>query len=120
MNNVQLIGRITKDIELRQTASGTAVTRFTVAVDRRKKDTGTDFVRCSAFGKTAELMEKYVSKGDRLGVVGHIKTGSYERDGQKVYTVDVIAESVEFLEPRKQDAPAIDDFDYDQYNRFDQ
>lgn len=106
MNNVQLVGRITKDIELRYTASQTAVTRFTVAVDRRKRDTGADFVRCSAFGKTAELMAQYVHKGDRIGVVGHIKTGSYERDGQKVYTVDVIAESVEFLEPKHATEPS--------------
>lgn len=123
MNNVQLVGRITKDVELRQTASGTAVTRFTVAVDRRKRDTGADFIRCSAFGKTAELMAQYVNKGDRIGVEGHIKTGSYERDGQKVYTVDVIAESVEFLEPKKNAAPAApatDDFNYGQYYGYEQ
>ena len=100
MNKVELVGRTTKDLEVRNTQSGTAVVRFTVAVNRRKKDDGADFISCVAFGKTAENMGKYVHKGDMVGVSGRIQTGSYEKDGQKVYTTDVIADEVEFLQTK--------------------
>lgn len=97
MNQVNLIGRITKEIEVRYTAqTQTAVCRFTLAVNRRKKDEA-DFISCQAWGKTAELMEKYVKKGDRIRITGRIETGSYEKDGKKVYTTDVIVEELEFL-----------------------
>ena len=102
MNSVQLIGRLTKDVEERRTQSGGAVAYITLAVDRRKKDAGADFIRCTAFNKVAELLGQYVSKGDRIGVTGHIKTGSYEKDGRRVYTTDVIIDSLDFLESRKQ------------------
>ena len=102
MNSVQLIGRLTKDVEERRTPSGAAVAYITLAVDRRKKDAGADFIRCTAFNKIAELLGQYVCKGDRIGVTGHIKTGSYEKDGRSVYTTDVIIDSLDFLEPRKQ------------------
>ncbi len=102
MNKVMLIGRLTKDPEVRYTnASQTAVARFSLAIDRGKKangeDAGTDFPTVVAFGKTAELIEKYVSKGQQIAVEGRIQTGSYERDGVKHYTTDVVAERVEFL-----------------------
>lgn len=100
MNKVHLIGRTTKDIELRYTTQGTAVARFTLAVNRRKKEDGTqeaDFISCIAWSKTAEIMDKYVHKGDQVGVVGRIQTGSYEKDGHKVYTTDVVVEELEFL-----------------------
>ena len=100
MNKAQLIGRITKDIELRQTQSGLSVTKFTIAVNRRKKDDGADFINCTAWSKTAENMEKYVHKGDRIGIVGRIQTGSYEKDGHKVYTTEVVVEELEFLEKK--------------------
>jgi len=102
MNTVNLIGRLTKEVEERRTPSGAAVAYITLAVDRRKKDSGADFIRCTAFNKTAELLSQYVSKGDRIGIVGHIKTGSYEKNGQRFYTTDVIIDSLDFLEPRKQ------------------
>ena len=97
MNTVQLIGRLTKDIELRYAKENMAVARFTLAVNRFKRDAGADFISCIAFGKTAELMDKYVGKGSQIGIVGRIQTGSFEKDGKKVYTTDVIADQVEFL-----------------------
>ena len=108
MNTVILIGRTTKETELRYTQNQTAVARFTVAVDRRDKDGGTDFISCVAFGKTAENMHKYVRKGNRVAVNGRIQTGSYtNKDGQKVYTTDIIANNVEFIEskPKEQREP---------------
>ena len=105
MNKVVLIGRLTKDPELRFAAgSGTAVTNFTLAVNRpRGKDgqTSADFINCVAFGKTAEFLEKYFKKGMAIGLTGHIQTGSYtNKDGQKVYTTDVIVEETEFVESK--------------------
>ena len=108
MNSVNLIGRTTKDIEIRYTqGSGTAVVKFTLAVDRGKNQNGekiTDFISCQAWGKIAEILGKYVKKGNRIGMTGHIETGSYKnKDGLKIYTTDVIAEKIEFLE--KMDSP---------------
>lgn len=104
MNKCIIIGRLTKDIDVRSSQSGTSVAKFTVAVDRRTKEKETDFINCTAFGKTAEVLQKYVRKGHRIGIVGHIQTGSYEKDGHKVYTTDVIVDEIEFLE-KKEDAP---------------
>lgn len=102
MNNVNLIGRLTKDIELRYTQSNMAVARFILAIDEgfgeKKK---TNFISCLAFGKTAENMEKFVGKGQRIALQGRITTGQYEKDGQKHYTSDVIADRVEFIESRE-------------------
>lgn len=102
MNKVIIVGRLTRDAETRysQGENSTAVSRFTVAVDRRKKDSGTDFIGCVSFGKTAEFMEKYGKKGTKFICEGRIQTGSYEKDGQKVYTTDVVVESVEFAESK--------------------
>lgn len=103
MNNVVLIGRITRDPELRYTA-GTqmAVATMTVAIDRPVKAGGerqTDFPRVTVFGKQAENCEKYLTKGKLVGVQGRLQTGSYtDKDGKTVYTTDVIADRVEFLE----------------------
>lgn len=97
MNHVNLIGRVTRDVEVRYTQDNTAVARFTLAVDRRKKDEA-DFISCIAFGKTAELIGKYISKGRQVGVGGRIQTGSYtNREGQKVYTTDVVVDDVTFI-----------------------
>lgn len=102
MNHVVLIGRTTKDIELRYSQNGNmAIARFSLAVDRMSKDKGTDFISCIAFGKTAELLEKYVPKGRKVAVQGHIQTGSYEKDGHKVYTTDVIVDRMEFCESKQ-------------------
>lgn len=107
MNSVQLVGRLTKDPDIRYTEGGTSIARFTVAVDRRfsrDSESSADFISCAAFGKTAEFMEKYFYKGKRIGLNGRIQTGSYtNKDGQKVYTTDVIAENVEFVESKGAD-----------------
>ena len=103
MNSVSLIGRLTKDPDVRYgAASQTAVARFTIAIDRGKdrngEDRGTDFPSIVCFGKTAELCEKYLGKGRLVGIQGRIQTGSYEKDGRKVYTTEVLADRVEFLD----------------------
>lgn len=104
MNKCSLVGRLTRDIDLRYTTGATqmAVGRFSLAVSRKGKDKGADFISCVAFGKAAETLEKYVKKGHRLGIVGHIQTGSYDhKDGYKVYTTDVIVDEFFFLEAAK-------------------
>ena len=103
MNEVILSGRLTKDPEIRYTKDGTAVGNFTLAVDRRFKREGSpeaDFPRCTVWGKTAELAEKYLKKGTKIMVTGRIQTGSYEKDGRKVYTTDVIIDHFEFCEKK--------------------
>lgn len=100
MNRFLGTGRMTKDADIRVSES-TTVARFTIAIDRRFKKGETDFISCVAFGKTAEWMEKYTHKGMKLEIEGHIQTGSYEKDGKKVYTTDVICDSVEFAESKK-------------------
>lgn len=106
MNITILIGRIATDLELKQTTSGGVYTAFNLAVSRHKKEDGTqdaDFIRCKAFGKTAELINQYMHKGSRLGIVGTIQTGSYQnQEGQTIYTTDVMVNRVEFLEPKKE------------------
>lgn len=104
MNNVQLVGRLTRDPDIRYTDGGATVARFNVAVDRRFKREGedsADFISCVAFAKTAEFLEKYFRKGQRIGLTGRIQTGSYtNQEGAKVYTTDVVAETVEFVESK--------------------
>ncbi|WP_409229175.1 single-stranded DNA-binding protein [Gudongella sp. SC589] len=102
MNQVILIGNLTRDPEMKYTQSGLAITRFTLALNRPKKDgqdQGADFINIVTFGKLAENCANYLAKGGKTAVSGRINSGSYEdKDGKKVYTVDVIANSVEFLE----------------------
>lgn len=104
MNKVCLSGRLTKDAELRFAAgSGTAVTRFSLAVRRNIKDRNTgkyesDFVNCVSFGKQAETIAQYFQKGSQIAVTGHIQTGSYNaQDGSKRYTTDIFIETFEFV-----------------------
>lgn len=101
MNSVQLVGRFTRNPDIRYTDSGTSIARFTLAVDRaykREEGQNADFISCVAFGKTAEFIEKYFFKGKQVGATGRIQTGSYtNKDGVKVYTTDVVAEHVEFV-----------------------
>ena len=102
-NLVVLTGRMTKDAAVNYTPSQMAVARFTIALDRGKdkngENKGADFPNCVAFGKNAENIEKFSGKGLRLQVTGHLQTGSYEdKDGKKVYTTDVIADRVEFID----------------------
>ena len=105
MNKVQLVGRLTRDPEIRysQGENATATARFSVAVNRRFKNSegnyDADFINCVAFGKSAEFVEKYFKKGMAIGLTGRIQTGSYtNKDGQKVYTTDVVVEETEFVE----------------------
>lgn len=105
MNNVCLIGRLTKDVQERRTQNGTAVVSFTLAVDRRKKDDDADFIPCIAWDKAAETIAKYVHKGDLFGVTGYIQTRSYEKDGRRNYVTEVVATSFQFLE-HKHEAPS--------------
>ncbi|MCI8995596.1 MAG: single-stranded DNA-binding protein [Lachnospiraceae bacterium] len=109
MNKVVLMGRLTRDPDVRysQGENSTAVARFTLAVDRRfaRRDGNdqqtADFIGCVAFGRTAEFVERYFRQGMRMTMSGRIQTGSYtNRDGQKVYTTDVVAEEVEFAESK--------------------
>ena len=102
MNSVVLIGRLARDPELSYTPNTqTAVTRFTLAVDRPRRqgeDQGADFIRITVFGRQAETCDRYLSKGRQAAVLGRIQTGSYKnREGATVYTTDVIADRVEFL-----------------------
>lgn len=97
MNRVNITGRLTKDPDVRYTNDNLAIATFTVAVDSYGKEKRTDFPRVTAFGKQAETIEKYLSKGSQVGIDGRIQTGSYEKNGQKVFTTDVIAEKVDFL-----------------------
>lgn len=108
MNKVILMGRLTRDPEVRYTEgeNAMAIARYTLAVDRRgrsKNENGNaDFVSCVAFGKGGEFAEKYLKKGTKILITGRIQTGSYtNRDGQKVYTTDVVVEDHEFAEGRK-------------------
>lgn len=109
MNNVSLIGRLTRDPELRYIPSGTAVTRFSIAVDKglsrdKKQEMESnnqptaDFINIVVWGKVAENCANYLQKGRLVGVSGRIQSGSYEKDGRRVYTTDVVANQVEFLE----------------------
>lgn len=104
MNCVNLVGRLTKDVELKQNGDS-SVARFSIAVDRKFKNAegryDADFISCVSFGKNAEFISKYFSKGMRIGITGHLQTGSYtNKDGQKVYTTDVIVDSSEFVESK--------------------
>ena len=106
MNKVILMGRLTRDPEVRysQGDSASAVARYTLAVDRRFRREGeatADFINCVAFGKSAEFAERYLRQGVKIAVTGRIQTGSYtNRDGQKVYTTDVVVEEQEFAESK--------------------
>lgn len=117
MNKVMLIGRLTRDVEMNYSANNTAVARYTLAINRPYKREGeqeADFLRCVAFGKTAELAERYLAKGVRVAIDGRIQTGSYtNRDGQKVYTTDIIVERQEFLEKRAENSQTAPDTQYD-------
>lgn len=107
MNKVILMGRLTRDPEVRyaQGENSLAIARFSLAVDRRfnrnNEEQTADFINCVSFGKTAEFAEKYFHKGTKIAVTGRIQTGSYtNKDGQKVYTTEVVVEEQEFAESK--------------------
>lgn len=114
MNKVVLIGRLTKDVEVKNTASQVAYAQFTVAVQRKFKDNNgeylSDFINCVAWRKTAEFVSRYFTKGMKIGIVGSLQSRSYDdRDGKKVYVTEVLVEDVEFVEskgqPKKEEKP---------------
>lgn len=103
MNKAILVGRLTRDPEVRFTTGEEqmAIARFTVAINRRGESDKADFISCVAFGRTAEFIEKYFTRGKKIGIAGHIQTGSYtNKDGVKVYTTDVIVDECEFVESK--------------------
>ena len=106
MNKVIIMGRLTRDPDVRWTQQNSSqesmcIARYTIAVDRRGRDNGTDYISCVAFGKAGEFAEKYCRKGTKLAIVGRIQTGSYtNKDGVKVYTTDVVIEEQEFAESK--------------------
>ena len=113
MNKVALIGRLTRDPDVRYTQGGEsmAIARFTLAVDRRTKNRDADFISCVAFGKNGEFVEKYFHKGIKVAVIGRIQTGSYDsKDGHKVYTTDVVCEELDFCESKQQQNADADGF----------
>ena len=105
MNSVQIIGRLTKDIDLRYAKTGTAIALFTVAVNRRFKnqhgEQEADFIRCKAFKKSAEILAQYTGKGSQIGIEGTIQTGSFDdKDGKRVFTTDIIVNNFDFLDSK--------------------
>ncbi|MBQ4031320.1 MAG: single-stranded DNA-binding protein [Bacilli bacterium] len=106
MNKVILKGVITRDIDLRHTKSDVVVARFTVATKRTTANKDgkyeNDYISCVAYQHNAEMINKYFSKGSGIMVEGHIQTGSYEKDGKKIYTTDVVVERVEFVDKLEQ------------------
>ena len=113
MNKVMLMGRLSRDPEVRYTQGekSTAVARFGIAVDRRGKDEKADFFNVTAFGKTAEFVEKYLKKGTKIALSGRLQLDEYtNKDGQKVTSVSVVAEEVEFCESKKTEDKPKDGF----------
>ncbi len=115
MNKVILMGRLTRDPEIRysQGEGQMAIARYTLAVDRRfnrNSDQTADFISCVAFGKSAEFAEKYLKQGTKIALTGRIQTGSYtNKDGNKVYTTDVVVEDQEFAESKANSAASTGD-----------
>lgn len=116
MNNVSLMGRLVREIEMKTTATGMTLGNFTLAVDKglskdkkqeleaMNKPTA-DFIRCLAFGKTAEILGQYVGKGNRLAIEGRIQTGSYDnQEGQRVYTTDIVVDKFSFIDFKDSDS----------------
>ena len=116
MNNVSLMGRLVREVEMKTTATGLAISSFTLAVDKglskdkkqeleaMNKPTA-DFIRCIAFGKTAEILSQYVGKGNRLAIEGRIQTGSYgNQEGQRVYTTNIVVDKFSFIDFKDSDS----------------
>lgn len=116
MNKVIIIGRNTKDIELRQTPSGVSAIEFSIAVKRTFKNANgeyeSDFFDCIAFSKLAETISRYVKKGDQVGIEGRLQKRNYtNKEGKKVYVTEIVAENVEFLQSKKSDEPKFEEID---------
>jgi len=113
LNNVNLIGRFTRDPEFKRTPSGTTVTNGNIAVARNFKNAKgeyeADFINIVAWRNTAVLIAKYFKKGDMIGITGRIQTRNYEKDGRKVYVTEVVAENITFLQNKKKDESSTND-----------
>lgn len=126
MNRLTIIGRLTRDPEIRMTQDGqTTVARFGIAVDRRGKDQKADFFNVTAFNKTAQFAEKYLKKGTKIAIAGHLQMDEYtNKDGQKVTNVIIIADEVEFCESKKSvtdsNQPVTDDNGFMPIDKLDQ
>lgn len=118
MNKVIEIGRVTKEIELRQTTSGTSAIEFSIAVKRAFKNANgeyeSDFFNCVAFSKTAETIIRFVKKGDMIGIEGRLQTRSYtNKEGRKINVTEIVVESFEFLQSKKQEEPTNEGANHD-------
>jgi len=126
MNRLTIIGRLTRDPEIRMTQDGqTSIARFGIAVDRRGKDQKADFFNVTAFNKTAQFAEKYLKKGTKIAIAGHLQMDEYtNKDGQKVINVIIIADEVEFCESKKSvtdsNQPVTDDNGFMPIDKLDQ
>ena len=107
INSCVVVGRFTKDVEIRKTQNGKSVVQFTLAVNRRGKDAGADFINCVAWEKTADVLAQYCHKGDRIGIVGRIATRSYDDkySNKKIFVTEIMVEQCEFLSEGKKEAP---------------
>ena len=105
MNKIILTGRLIKNIELKYTKNSKEYARFTLAVQREVKNQlgeyETDFINCIAYGATAKLLSEYTMKGDKIGIEGRLQVSTYEKDGNKIYSSDVVLEKLEFLQPKR-------------------
>lgn len=111
MNKVILTGRLTADPKV--TYKDTlAIAKYSIAVDRKGKDAGADFINCVSFGKQGEFVEKYLHKGTKIALTGRIQTGTYEKDGVKHYTTDIITEDIEFAESKRESQPTTGNEDF--------
>lgn len=111
MNKVILMGRLTSDPEVRYSQTNICIARYTLAVNRRFKKDGepdADFINCVAFGKSGEFVEKYLKKGQMIGIVGRIQTGVYEKDGRKYYRTDIIVEEHHFTGGKNENSKQTD------------
>jgi len=105
MNNVTLVGRLTKDPEVKTTTTGKDTCSFSIAVDRPSKEKTADFISCVAWEKNAELIGKYLTKGSRIGIIGAIQSRSWEgTDGKRIYVTEVLVNRIEFIDTKKDKA----------------
>ena len=116
MNYVSLLGRLTKDPELKQSSSGKSYCRFSIAVKREFVKDGVDFINCIAWDKRAEFISNYFSKGKRILIQGRLNVNSYESNGEKRTSIDVIVDKADFIESQSNQSGQIEKSNFDSYN----
>jgi single-strand DNA-binding protein len=110
MNQVNLLGRLSKDVDYR--TGNTNIARFTLAVNRKFKRDEADFINCIAFGKTADIINQYLSKGSQIAISGNIRTGSYgAQDGTRRYTTDIVVENFDFISSNNKQENKVNEFE---------